>query len=80
MHKILVEHFSWYLLLKKIASSALDISYLECVKALDDIEKRSGFVFDLKDKDDVYQFRSQIILDAVRERLIIQQKVYCRFM
>ena len=26
-------------------SSALDISYLECVKALDDIEKRSGFVY-----------------------------------
>jgi hypothetical protein len=50
-------------------SNALDLSYLECVKALDDIEKRSGFVFDLKDKDDVYQFRSQIILDAVRETI-----------
>ncbi len=47
-------------------ASGLDMSYLECVKILDAITKESGFVFDLMDKDDVYQFRSQILLDALR--------------
>ncbi len=47
-------------------ASGLNISYLETVKTLDSITKESGFIFDLLDKDDVYQFRSQILLDALR--------------
>ncbi len=44
----------------------LDLSYLECVKMLDTVSEESGLIFDALDKDDIYQFRSQIILDAIR--------------
>ena len=50
-------------------ASGLNISYLETVKTLDSIAKESGFIFDLLNKDDVYQFRSQILLDALREAI-----------
>ncbi len=50
-------------------ANGLDISYLECVKMLDIITGESGFVFDLMDKDDFYQFRSQILLDALRSTI-----------
>lgn len=45
----------------------LGISYLECVERLDAVSREGGIVFDLKNKDDIYQFRSQILLDAIRE-------------
>jgi len=47
-------------------SEALGISYLECVRSLDEISVEGGLLFDVLDKDDIYQFRSQMILDAVR--------------
>ncbi len=50
-------------------SYGLDISYLETVRMLDAISKEGGLIFDLLDKDDAYQFRSQIILDAVRSNI-----------
>lgn len=50
-------------------ANGLDIKYLECVNILDTITKKSGFVFDLLDKDDIYQFRSQILLDALRSTI-----------
>ena len=50
-------------------SYGLDITYLETVRLLDSISEESGFIFDLMDKDDVYQFRSQILLDALRSNI-----------
>jgi len=50
-------------------ASGLNISYLETVKTLDNITKESGFIYDLLDKDDVYQFRSQILMDALRSTI-----------
>ena len=50
-------------------ANGLDMTYLECVNILDAITRESGFVFDLMDKDDVYQFRSQILLDALRSTI-----------
>jgi len=47
-------------------SEALGISYLECVRNLDEISVEGGLLFDVLDKDDIYQFRSQMIMDAVR--------------
>jgi len=47
-------------------ADALDISYLECIRSLDAISVEGGLVFDVLDKDDIYQFRSQMIIDAVR--------------
>jgi tetratricopeptide (TPR) repeat protein len=48
-------------------ADALNIKYLDCIKQLDDISFASGLVYDVYDKDDIYQFRSQMILDAVRD-------------
>ena len=47
----------------------LGITYLECVGMLDKVSKESGLIFDLLNKDDIYQFRSQIVLDAVRANI-----------
>jgi tetratricopeptide (TPR) repeat protein len=45
----------------------LDLPYLECIELLDEISESSGLVYDVTSKDDIYRFRSQIILDAIRE-------------
>jgi len=47
-------------------SEALGITYLECIRQLDAISVEGGLLFDVYDKDDIYQFRSQMILDATR--------------
>ncbi len=47
-------------------ADALGITYLECVRKLDAISVEGGLLFDVYDKDDIYQFRSQMIIDAVR--------------
>lgn len=50
-------------------SYGLGITYLECIRMLDEISQEGGLVFDLLNKDDIYQFRSQIVLDAVRANI-----------
>ncbi len=50
-------------------ASGLDLTYLEAIRMLDTISRESGLLFDVLDKDDIYQFRSQIILDAIRANI-----------
>lgn len=49
-----------------LVSKCLGISRLVAIERLDKLSKDTGLVFDVLNKDDVYSFRSQAFIDAVR--------------
>ena len=49
-----------------LVSECLNISRLVAIEKLDKLSKDTGLIFDVLNKDDVYSFRSQAFLDAVR--------------
>jgi tetratricopeptide (TPR) repeat protein len=52
-----------------LLAAALDRSCLEILTVLDEIERKTGIVHDLRDRDDVYAFHSSFLLEAIRGRL-----------
>ena len=49
-----------------LVSKCLNISRLVAIEKLDKLSKDTGLIFDVLNKDDVYSFRSQAFLDAIR--------------
>jgi tetratricopeptide (TPR) repeat protein len=57
-----------------ILSESLQWSRLRTLKTLDRVEERSGLIFDVKEEDDTYAFRSSYLLESIRRNLHIEGK------
>ena len=51
-----------------VIGKALGLERLELLQALDRVEQDSEWIFDLRDRDDQYRFRSTLVYRAIRER------------
>jgi len=49
-----------------LISNALDINILKFTQILDELSEKTGLIYDLLSKDNIYTFKSQIALDALR--------------
>jgi tetratricopeptide (TPR) repeat protein/uncharacterized protein (DUF1778 family) len=52
-----------------VLAAALGRSCLELLTVLDEIERKTGIVHDVRDRDDVYAFHSAFLLEVIRGRL-----------
>ncbi len=52
-------------------ADALGRTRLDLLLVLDEIERTTGMVYDVRDRDDVYAFHSSFLLEAIRGRLNI---------
>ena len=55
-------------------SDCLSISRLELLHILDEIEKKTGLIYDVQENDDVYAFQSSFSLEVIRENFQISSK------
>ncbi|MBL7149730.1 MAG: AAA family ATPase [Candidatus Cloacimonetes bacterium] len=57
-----------------LLSACLSIPRLELLHILDDIEKKTGLIYDVQENDDVYAFQSSFSLEVIRENFQISSK------
>lgn len=56
-----------------ILASAIGIDKLECLETLQLLEKKTSFICDIIEKDDVYGFTSSFTLETIRQELHLSQ-------
>ena len=53
----------------EVLTEAVGLSRFECIRLLDQIETKTGFVRDLHHEDDTFGFRSSFLLEVIRQLL-----------
>ncbi|MDP8313614.1 MAG: AAA family ATPase [Candidatus Celaenobacter antarcticus] len=57
-----------------LLSDCLSIPRLDLLHILDEIEKKTGLIYDVQESDDVYAFQSSFSLEVIRENFQISSK------
>ena len=55
-----------------VLARSLNVARLELLRDLDEIERETGFIYDVKEHDDVYEFHSPFVLDEIKKSLNIR--------
>lgn len=55
-----------------ILAESLEKPRLDILQLLDEIEKETGLIYDVKESDDIYAFQSSFILEVIRDRMLIK--------
>ena len=58
----------------QVLADGLETPRLEILRQLSEIEKQTGIIFDVRDRHDIFTFRSSILLEVIREQIEISAK------